>query len=68
MSLIRYAQQQKDAVTDMFSKNNDCLDNYFELQEKTKEYKYIEDHKHHEAHKKEHDEHVRKNLKIIVKE
>jgi hypothetical protein len=48
----------------MFSKNTDCLDNYFELQHKTKELKEKEAHSHHDAHKKEH---AKVHWKKIVK-
>jgi hypothetical protein len=34
MSLVKYAQQQKDAVSDMFSKNTDPIDIYLQLKER----------------------------------
>lgn len=54
MSLIKYSQLQKDKVSDMYSKNADPIDNYFQLQKAAATICEDEKHQHHKAHKKEH--------------
>ena len=63
MSMLKYTQEQKEAVSDMFSKNQDPIDRFMEIKEKTKDIKM----KHEYQQLKNYQKRLREHKKSISK-